>query len=331
MRNTTLLPLIAAAAVLLGGCTMGKPGPAAGKAPSTAGSAIAGIGFQNDQFFKLVELGMKDQAAKSGVTFLAGNSGGSLDREISLVDTYIAQKVAAIVVAPYKPQASVPALQRAHQAGIKIVTYDSSIDAPFPAANIRSDQVSLGRTTGVEAVRYIRERMGGKANVAIVSYLSLLPDPASERNRGFEDEVRKLPGVQIVARQDAWMAEKAVTVVEAILTAHPEVNVIWAANEGGTVGAVTAVRNAGKGGSIAVFGTDISEQMCGFLLAGDNILQAVTGQRPVDIGAQALQAAIKATRGEPVEKQVRLPGQLYARREAAAVRECQSYLHGLAK
>lgn len=173
--------------------------------------------------------------------------------------------------------------------------------------------------------------MGGKAKVAIISYISLLPEPAGERTKGFEDEIKKLPGVEVVARQDAWMAEKAVGVVEGILTAHPEVNLIWAANEGGTVGSVTAVRNAGKGGQIAVFGTDISEQIAGFLLANDNILQAVTGQKPFEIGTQAIVTAVKSLRNEKVEKAVRLPGMLFARRQPEAVKEYQEYLKGLAK
>lgn len=325
----------------LAGCSMDKPGSNATStmgsptSPSTSGSSgrykIAGIGFQNDQFFKIIEFGMKDAAKKNDVDLVQGNSGGALDKEISLVDTYVGQKVNAIVIAPYNQKASVAALKRANDSGIKIVTYDSFIEADFPISNIKSDQVALGKATGEEAVRYIQEKMGGKAKVAIISYLALLPQPAGERTKGFEDEIKKLPGVEVVARQDAWMAEKAVGVVEGILTAHPDVNLIWAANEGGTVGAVTAVRNAGKAGKIAVFGTDISDQMAGFLLAGDNILQAVTGQKPFDIGSQALETAVKALKNETVEKAVRLPGVLFTRRQPDEVKKYQAYLKTLSQ
>jgi ABC-type sugar transport system substrate-binding protein len=239
--------------------------------------------------------------------------------------------VDAIAIAPLNPKASIPALQRAHDAGIKVVTFDSYIDADFPASNIRSDQTSLGRLTGQEAYRYIQERLGGRAKVAIITYMSLLPEPASQRTQGFENEIKKLPGVEIVARQDAWLAEKAMSVVESILTAHPEVNIVWAANEGGTVGAVTAVKNAGKAGQIVVFGTDISEQMADFLLADDNILQAVTGQKPFDIGMQAVETAVRAVKGEKVEKLVALPGVLFTRQKPEEVRKYKGYLRGLGK
>src|SRR5947207_1726675 len=105
----TLLSLCA-----LAGCSMDKPGSPA--APSTSGGGsgkslkIAGMGFQNDQFFKIAEFGMKDAATKNGVELSLANSGGSLEKELSLIDTYTASKVNAIVMAPSNPKSSVSAL-----------------------------------------------------------------------------------------------------------------------------------------------------------------------------------------------------------------------------
>jgi ABC-type sugar transport system substrate-binding protein len=130
---------------------------------------------------------------------------------------------------------------------------------------------------------------------------------------GFKREITKLAGVEIVAEQDAWLAEQAVKRVGDILTANPNVNIVWAANEGGTVGSVMAVKNAGKAGKVAVFGTDTGEQLANFLLDDDNVLQAVTGQRPFEIGSRAVEAAVKVLNGERVEKKVSLPGFLLTR------------------
>lgn len=272
---------------------------------------------------------MKDAAGKLNVEFLPGSSGGNVDTETSLVENYTTQKVDAILVAPFNSKASIPALQRAHDAGIKIITFDSVIDADFPAASIRTDPISLGKPTGEEAKQYITEKLGGKAKIAILSYLALSPVIAGQRNKGFEDVIKTIPGAEIVARQDAWLAPDAITKVDDILTRNPEINLIWAANEGGTVGAVTAVKNAGKAGKVVVFGTDMSEQMAGFLLADDNILQAVTGQQPFQIGTKAVEAAVKAAKGETVEKEVSLPGVLFTRRKPDEVRKQADYLHGL--
>jgi ABC-type sugar transport system substrate-binding protein len=324
--------VLLAGVAILAGCTRDRSGGSNGSAPA-AGSRIkiAGMGFENDQFFKLCEVGMSQAAKKAGVDFVYGNNASSLDKEISLVDTYATDRVQAIVIAPQNSKASVAALQRANQAGIKVVTYDTAIDAAFPVAVIRSDQTGLGSTTGKEAAQYIREKMGGNAKVAVISYISWMPEAATQRTQGFENEIKNMPGVRIVARQDAWMADKAIGVVEGILSAHPDVNLIWAANEGGTVGAVTAVRNDGKAGKIVVFGTDMSDQMAGFLLADDNVLQAVTGQKPVQIGEMALNTAVKAVHNQPVDKRVMLPGQLFTRRQPDEVRKYQAYLRSVAQ
>ena len=114
-----------------------------------------------------------------------------------------------------------------------------------------------------------------------------------------------------------------------VLTAHPGVNIIWAANEGGTIGSVMAVKNAGRADSIAVFGTDINEQLIDFLLSEDNILQAVTGQRPFEIGVRAVESAIKVLKGEKVEKVVSMPGVLLSREDQNGVRAFRKRLREL--
>jgi ABC-type sugar transport system substrate-binding protein len=83
--------------------------------------------------------------------------------------------------------------------------------------------------------------------------------------------------------------------------------VIYAANEGGTVGAVQAVRNAGKQGKIVVFGIDGTDQLAQMLLDDDNVLQATTAQQPYVMGKLAVNAALDVLNGKPVEKKVIVP------------------------
>jgi ABC-type sugar transport system substrate-binding protein len=322
---------IAVALVAGLGCVPERPAAPGADRTAHKKLRIAGIGFQDDQFFRQVELGMRAEAGKLGVELLPGTSAGTLDKEVSLIDTHVAAKVDAICVAPLNPKSSIPALQRAVDAGIKVLTFDAYVQSDLAASSIRSDQSALGALTGAEARQYIEAKLAGKAKVAIISYVTLLSEPATQRTDGFVNQIRALPGVQIVARQDAWLAPKAADVVAGILTANPDLDMVWAANEGGTVGAVTAVRAAGKAGKVVVFGTDISTQMADFLLDDDNVLQAVTGQKPYDIGAMAISSAVKAVRGEPVDKQVSLPGTLFTREKPDEVRKHREYLTGLAK
>jgi ABC-type sugar transport system substrate-binding protein len=325
----TAARLLGAGAVLfaLAGCGQNTPSTPGASNDSTATSGakkkqIAAILMQNDQFFRLNEIGMQEAAKRHGVNLLTDSANGALDKEINLVDTYAARGVDAIVVSPINPKSSAPALKRAAAKGIKIITYNGMLDAKVAVGDITSDQIALGATTAKAAAAYIKQKLGGKAKMALIEFISLSSEQGPMRPKGFKDEIKKLPGAQIVAEQDAWLAPQAEKVVTDILNAHPEVNVIWAANEGGTVGAVTAVKNAGKAGKVVVFGTDMSDQIAGFLLSPDNILQAVTGQKPLEMGNAAIDAAVNALDGKPVENVV-LPGVLFQRGDEAPIKDFQ--------
>ena len=331
-------------AVALGGCghapetasNAAPPGPAgmpSGPGASTGADGskrkIAAILMQDDQFFRLNEIGMKDAAAKEGVDLLSSSDNGALDKEITLVDTYADQGVAAIMVSPLNPKGSVPALQRAAAKGIKIVTYNNPLNEPFVSCLLQSDDVQLGSSTGKVTADYIRTKLGGTAKIACLEYVSHLADVGKLRPQGFRAEIAKLPGAQIVAEQDAWTAADAERVATDILNAHPEINVIWCANEGATVGATTAVKNAGKAGKVAVFGTDMSDQIASFLLSPDNILQAVTGQRAYEMGSRMVATTVQILDGKPVQKVQVLPGQIFTRDKPDEVKAFQDQVRKL--
>ncbi|MCF7928263.1 MAG: substrate-binding domain-containing protein [Spirochaetales bacterium] len=287
---------------------------------------IAGIIFQDDQFFKVVQKGMQKAADEYGVELLEGNSQNNQDKEIQLVQTYMARGVDAICISPLSATASVSTLKQADEKGINVVTYNSPLEADFPVSYINSSQTELGATTGKNAREYIQNELGGEAKVATLGFKALLPEISDARVNGFLDQIRDLPGVEIVAQQDAWLPEDAVQRAGDILTANPDLDIIYGANEGGTVGSVLAVKNAGKAGDVAVFGIDVSEQLADFLLADDNILQAVTGQQPMEIGYQSVEYAVKSLKGESVPETVIVPGLPLVRGEEKAINDFKDWL-----
>lgn len=323
MRNRLLIIAgsLLLAMLLAAGC--------GGKNTAPSQKRIAGIVFQEDQFFRLVLFGMRDAANKAGVELLEANSAGRPDKEIQLVNTYIAQGVDAIVISPLSARASMSALERAKEKGITVITYNTTVESAIPASFIESDQVELGASTGRAARAYIDSMLGGKATVALLGFRSQAPEIYKQRRDGFVSEITQLPGVKIVAEQDAWLAEQAVKKVGDILTAHPGVNLVWSANEGGTVGAVMAVKNSGRTGRVAVFGTDASDQLADFLLAQEPVLQAVTGQQPFLIGSRAVDAALGVLAQQQVSAKVALPGRLLTRTRPDDVRMFKSELQSM--
>lgn len=278
---------------------------------------ISGIVFQDDQFFNVIQKGMKAAAEDLGVELLLANSNNKQDKEMELVNTYIARGVDAIVISPLSETASVAPLKRAHDKGIKIVTYNSPLGADFPVSYVNSSQSELGSGSGKVARAYIQENLTGEIQVATLAFKSLLPEISDMRVNGFLNEITDLPGVKVVSQQDAWLAEDALAKAGDILTANPDLDIIYAANDGGTVGAVMAVKNAGK--EIKVFGIDASEQLAGFLKDDADILQATTGQQPFQIGYQSIEFAVKAIKGEPVEPTVIVPGLVLNRADEAGI------------
>ncbi|MBK8267308.1 MAG: substrate-binding domain-containing protein [Planctomycetes bacterium] len=191
---------------------------------------IGAILMQQDQFFRSNEQGMKDSVNQFGGNVTTQNAGGELDKEIAIVDAFITQKVRAIVVSPLNSKGSVNALKKAHDAGIRIITYNNSLDADFPACTISSDQYELGASSGRAARDYVHEKLGGKARVALIGFASQLPEQGAARLKGFKDEITQLPGVEIIAEQDAWIAPKATEVVSELLAKKP--NIIWGERRG---------------------------------------------------------------------------------------------------
>jgi ABC-type sugar transport system substrate-binding protein len=304
----------------------------AGAASGADNRLIAGVVFQQDQFFNGIELGMKAAAAKAGnVELLLANTESRPEKEASLVDTYISRGVKAIVISPVSPKGSIPALKRAADQGIKVVAYNTfNMNWDFLAANLSSNQADLGGTTGKAAAAFIKDKLGGKAKVGLLGFRAQGAEASDLRTNSFLDAAKAGGNeVTIVAQQDAWLAERAVAVARDIITANPDINLIYAANEGGTVGAVQAVRNAGKEGKIFVFGIDGSEQLADFLLDKDNVLQATTAQQPFVMGSQALQAALDVLDGKTVDKNANVPVLGLTRADPAVVQQYKDDLKKL--
>ncbi len=267
-----------------------------------ADRTIAGIVFQQDQYMKTVQMGMAAEAKTSGVQVLDANSENKLEKETQLIDTYIARGVQAIAVAPLSKEGSIPAIKKAVDAGIVVICWGTTVDSDLPSANITSSDSDLGHNSGKEAHAFIEKTFPGKkVKLATVAFKSQLPEQSDARVNGFLDEVKDQ--VEIVSQQDAWLTEKAIAVVSDILTANPDIQIIYAANEGGTIGAVQAVKKAGLEGKVFVFGIDGTEQLAKMLLDPDNVLQAVTAQQPFVVGQLAIKAANDGARQEAAREE----------------------------
>ena len=158
---------------------------------------IAGIVFQNDEFCRILQQGYQAAAADYGVTLLEGNSNDSIDKEIELVNTYIASEVDGIVVSIMDADASVTALQNAYDAGIAVSVTNTRLNADFPVCTVESSQADLGKYSGMYA-REVLESYDEDIKIGIIEFATLIPANSNPRVENF---LAELEGLDYEGRQ----------------------------------------------------------------------------------------------------------------------------------
>jgi ABC-type sugar transport system substrate-binding protein len=262
---------------------------------------VAGVVFQDDQFMKSMVQGYTDAGAKYGIKILTANTNNDQAKEAELIQTYIAQKVSGIAIAPLSQDASIPNLKDAASKGIKIAITNMNLkgDPSFLAGGYTSDDATNGKIVGTNAADFIKANITGAVNVAQVDFDDQFPDQSKARWGGFFAGL-DAAGVKYtkVATVSSHIQDDAITKVSDMLTAHPEINVIWASNDGSTIGATMAVKQAGKAGKVFVFGYDGGDQQTTMLLSPDKILIGLVAQDPYTQGYKAVESLALTLQGK---------------------------------
>jgi simple sugar transport system substrate-binding protein/ribose transport system substrate-binding protein len=293
-RIFSAISLMVVFTMLLSACG-GTPAAAPTAAPAAAGGqelTIAGVVFQDDQFMKSMVKGYEDAGAKYGIKVLTANTNNDQAKETELIQTYIAQGVSGIAIAPLSKDASITNLKQAASKGIKIAITNMSInDTSFISGGYTSDDATNGKVVGDNAAKFIAANLKGAINVARVDFDDQLLDQSKARWSGFYAGL-DAGGVKYteVAKSSAHAQDTALAMTTDMLTAHPEINVIFACNDGSTIGAAMAVKQAGLMGKVFVFGYDGGDQQTSMILSGDNILIAVVAQDPYAQGYKAVES-----------------------------------------
>ncbi len=177
--------------------------------------------------------------------------------QIRNVELTIAQGVDAIVIAPADSKALVPICKKAVDAGIVVVNIDNKFDDEvLKDKNVKIPFVGPDNRKGAKlAGVYLATRLQSGDKVAIIEGA---PNAFNgiQRKMGFDDAMIG-SGMDIVSSQTGyWETDKAQPVASALINEHPDLKAILCANDSMALGAVTAVKEAGKTGSIHVIGFD---------------------------------------------------------------------------
>jgi len=220
-------------------------------------------------------------------------------------------------VTPSGSREIVPAIDKANRANIPVVVVDTRVDAKAlsesggkVATFIGSDNYEGGRIAG----EFLAKRLGGKGKVAV---LEGIPghETGDSRLRGFRDALKATPGVEIVASQTAnWERDQGFNVFQNILQSHPDVQAVFACSDLMALGAVEAIAAARKTGQVAVVGFDATAEARQAILKGT--MDASVAQSPEQMGALAVENALKLLKGEQVQPEFVVPIQLVTKENA---------------
>ena len=295
-RIFTVMSLLALLAMLMTAC-----GTAASPAEENKEVTIAGVVFQDDQFMKSMVQGYEDAGAEYGIKILTANTNNDQAKEAELIQTYIAQNVSGIAIAPLSQDASIPNLKEASEKGIQVAITNMNLtgDPSWLAGGYTSDDATNGKIVGTNAAEFIKANITGPVNVAQVDFDHQIPEQSKARWSGFYAGLDEA-GVEYakVAAVSANMQDDALAKVTDMLTAHPEINVIWASNDGGTIGAAMAVQQAGLAGKVFVFGYDGGDQQTSMILSENPILVGVVSQDPYTQGYKAVESLALTLQGK---------------------------------
>jgi ribose transport system substrate-binding protein len=217
----------------------------------------------------------------------------------------IAQHVDALAISATDEQALAGPVQRAIDAKIPVAIFDSGVNVTNYVSFVATDNFGAGQT----AARKLAALIGGKGRVAMVMHK---PGGTSTmlRERGFDEAMAKeFPNITIVARQYGMSdLAKSRAVAENILTAHPDLDGIFASSEASSLGSIQAIKSRGQSGKVKLITFDFSDAHVEALR--DGTIDIMLVQDPYRIGYETVRALAEYLQGKTPTKRVDLPARV---------------------
>lgn len=280
------------------------PAPAVTEAPAPVVEEIyipvISKGFQH-QFWQAVKLGAEKAAADLNVkiTFEGPETEAQVDKQIDMLTAALGKNPKAICLAALDTKAALPLLEKCKAAGIPVVGFDSGVDSDIPVATASTDNLAAAAL----AADKMAELIGGEGKVAVIVH-DQTSRTGIDRRDGFLNQMKaKYPKIEVVDVQyGAGDHLKSTDLAKAIMQANPDLKGFFGANEGSAIGVINAVTELKKEGKIVVIGYDSGKLQMEAVRSG--LMAGAITQAPVGIGYKAVEAAVKAIKGEAVEKNI---------------------------
>jgi len=318
MNRRTSLLLISSSIIALSSCGDKKKDDKSGSGDTPKRGTIGATCMTtSNPFFKVIEENMRDEAAKHGYDLVYLGCDNDVSEQQKQIKNFIVQKVAAIALNPADSKAIGTSVIEANGAGIPVFSFDVKVQAPGAevVAHVGTDNAQGGELAGHAMIEALGDS-GGK--VVIIDYRAV--ESCTERVKGFKKVIdahnASASGkIEIVAELPGeGDRAKGFKAAEDALQTEPDLNGIFAINDPSGLGAVGALKKAGKLDQVTVVAFD--GMPAGLQAIKDGEIYADPIQHPDRIGRQTIQTIIAHLSGEKVSPSIDIPASLYTREDA---------------
>lgn len=253
-------------------------------------------------FFVEMEKGARRAENDLGITLKVKTAAQetSIEQQIQLVEDLITAKVEAIVIAPGDSQRLVPTLKKAADAGIKIVNIDNRLDPEtVKAAGMKPIPfVSVDNDAGAYKVgKFLVEGLTSTTEAAILEGIRSA-DNARQRMEGAKRAMLENRQIKLVASETAnWDIDEGYAVTRNLFKKHPQIKVLFAANDMMAIGALKYLQESGKTG-VKLAGYDALDEALAEIKAGR--MYATIDQQAAEQGYQGVALAHRLIQGNEV-------------------------------
>ncbi len=296
MLNSTIKKTFRAALAIVCAGTLMAGTAACGSTSSSGGDKVALlVSTLNNPFFVDLRDGAQAAAKDLGVDLMVSDAQNDSSTQQNQAQNAQSQGAKAVIINPVDSDAASPAVAPLLSSNLPVISVDRSVTGEDVTSHIASDNVA----GGAQAADELAKAVGEKGKVII---LQGTPGAASTRDRGdgFKKEIKKYSGIEVVAEQTAnFDRAEALDVTTNLIQSNPDVVGIYAENDEMALGAIQSLGSK-AGTDVKIFGFDGTED--GLKAVSDGTMVGTIAQQPKELGKKAVEAAVKAIKGESVEK-----------------------------
>lgn len=271
-------------------------------------------------FWRYVVAGAQEAAGDLGVTVndFAPMEAQSLAEQMQEVEDAIQAKVDAICIAPVDSDGIVPAIEKANEAGIPVITINTRANGGEIETFVGIDN----ELAAEKIAEYMMEELGGKGKVLVIQ-----GNPSGQttvdRQKGYDTIIAKYPDIEEeISDPSNFKRDEAMSIMENQIQKDPEIDAVIGMNDDIGLGAWQALDDAGLADGVKISGFDGAVEGCNAILDGK--LVATVDQDALGTGYQGVKAAVDILEGGTVDEWIKIGGNVINADNA------QSYLDNFA-